>query len=116
MWGAGEDSGCGCGASPAAKRKERFMDSKRKVPYAKQKITLYFDENMPAVVVEHFRTSSYWRKKVKVVSAGEEANSGRSDEFQFRYCSRKGYVLVSLDGDFNDDQRYGLHPVWMTRS
>jgi predicted nuclease of predicted toxin-antitoxin system len=92
------------------------MDSKRKVPYAKQKITLYFDENMPAVVVEHFRTSSYWRKKVKVVSAGEEANSGRSDEFQFRYCSRKGYVLVSLDGDFNDDQRYGLHPVWMTRS
>jgi predicted nuclease of predicted toxin-antitoxin system len=79
---------------------------KRKVPFSKQKVTLYFDENMPATVLQHFRTNSYWRKKVRVLSAAEEDNGGRSDEFQFNYCSRKGYILVSLDDDFSDDKRY----------
>ena len=81
---------------------------KRKVPFSKQKVTLYFDENIPTTVLQHFRKSSYWKKKVRALGAAEEGNGGRSDEFQFSYCSRKGYVLVSLDGDFGDDKRYPL--------
>jgi predicted nuclease of predicted toxin-antitoxin system len=84
---------------------KRCYEMRRKIAYLKQKVTLYFDENMPLTVLEHFRTNSYWRKKIRVVGAADEGNT-RSDEFQFNYCSRKGYILVSLDYDFVDDKKY----------
>jgi predicted nuclease of predicted toxin-antitoxin system len=74
--------------------------------YLKQKPILYFDENVPASIVNHFRKSSGWKKKIKVLSALELGNQGQSDESHFRYCSRKGYTLVSFDTDFNDDTAY----------
>ncbi len=77
-----------------------------KLPFTKQKLVLYFDENCPALVIDHFKTSSYWKKKIKVVSAIELGNKGRDDKFHFDYCNRKAYVLVSLDNDFADDTRY----------
>jgi predicted nuclease of predicted toxin-antitoxin system len=57
-------------------------------------------------VLEHFRTQSYWKKKIKVLSAVEEGSAGQDDGFQFAYCSRNRYVLVTRDMDFNDDKRY----------
>ena len=79
---------------------------KNRRPYLKQKPSLYFDENFPAPVLDHFRKGSRWKKKVKVLSAAELGNKGQSDEFQFAYCMRNGYTLVTFDEDFNDDTAY----------
>ncbi|MGJ5121005.1 DUF5615 family PIN-like protein [Bradyrhizobium oligotrophicum] len=79
---------------------------KRRRPYLKQKPLLYFDENIPASIIDNFRKRSWWKKKVKVLSAVELGNQGRSDDFHFQYCSRLGYTLVSFDTDFNDDAAY----------
>jgi predicted nuclease of predicted toxin-antitoxin system len=81
------------------------MKRKRR-PYLKQKPILYFDENVPASIVDYFRKGSAWKKKLKVLSAVELGNQGRSDESHFQYCSRHGYTLVSFDTDFNDDSAY----------
>ena len=80
--------------------------AKQKRPFFKQKPVLYFDENCPEPVVEHFRTNSYWKKKVKVLSAVEEGNKGQPDGFHFGHCKRNAYTLVTLDGDFNNDRLY----------
>src|SRR5260221_6493844 len=74
--------------------------------YLKQKPILYFDENVPPSIVDHFRKGSGWKKKIKVLSAVELGNQGQSDDFHFGYCSREGYTLVSFDTDFNDDTAY----------
>ncbi|WP_316189498.1 hypothetical protein [Bradyrhizobium sp. SZCCHNRI2013] len=47
----------------------------------KQKPLLYFDENIPASIIDNFRKRSWWKKKVKVLSAVELGNQGRSDDF-----------------------------------
>jgi hypothetical protein len=75
-------------------------------PYLKQKPILYFDENVPAPFVSHFRKGTWWKKKIKVLGAVDLGNQGRSDDFHFQYCSRLGYTLVSFDTDFNDDTAY----------
>ena len=80
--------------------------AKQKRPFFKQKPILYFDENFPVSAMEHFRTNSYWKKKVKVQSAVEDGNNGQPDKFHFGYCKRNAYTLVALDGDFNDDRVY----------
>lgn len=95
------------------------MKRKRR-PYLKQKPILYFDENVPASIVDHFRKGSRWKKKIKVFSAVELGNSGQSDEAHFRYCSRQNYTLVSFDTDFNDDTAYpfsngNMHGVIMVK-
>jgi hypothetical protein len=81
------------------------MKRKRR-PFLKQKPILYFDENVPAAVLDHFRIGSRWKKKVKVLSAVELGNKGKSDEFHYTYCGRNGYTLVTSDEDFNDDTAY----------
>jgi hypothetical protein len=78
---------------------------RRRRPYLKQKPILYFDENFPALALEHFRKGSRWKKKVKVLSAIDMGNKGKSDEFHFA-CARNGYTLVTFDEDFNDDAAY----------
>jgi predicted nuclease of predicted toxin-antitoxin system len=80
--------------------------AKPKLPFTKQKLFLYFDENCPALAIDHFKRSSYWKKKIKALSAIELGNKGRNDKFHFDYCNRNGYILVSLDNDFADDTRY----------
>jgi predicted nuclease of predicted toxin-antitoxin system len=77
-----------------------------KRPFLKQKLTLYFDENFPSAVTSHFRSRSYWRKKVKILSAAEEGKLGQDDGSQFGFCSRNGYILVTRDSDFCDDKQY----------
>ena len=79
---------------------------KNRRPYLKEKPALYFDENFPAQILEHFRRGSRWKKKIKVLSAVDLGNKGQSDEFQFEYCRRQGYTLVTFDEDFNDDKAY----------
>ncbi len=75
-------------------------------PFLKQKPVLYFDENCPAQIIEHFRKGSRWKKKIKVLSAVDLGNQGQSDEFHFSYCTRNGYTLVTFDEDFNNDGAY----------
>jgi predicted nuclease of predicted toxin-antitoxin system len=75
-------------------------------PFLKHKLALYFDENLPRAVIDYFRTQSYWKKKVRVVSAVEEGFSGHDDDFHFGYCSRNKFVLVTRDGDFCNDRKY----------
>jgi hypothetical protein len=70
---------------------------RRRARYLKQKPVLYFDENVPTQVIEHFRKTSRWRKKVKVLSAVDVGNKGQSDEFHFQYCSQRECTLVSFD-------------------
>lgn len=72
----------------------------------KQKPIVYFDENVPAAFVDHFRQGSWWKKKIKVMSAVDLGNQGQSDDFHFRYCAKSGYTLVSFDTDFNDDTAF----------
>jgi predicted nuclease of predicted toxin-antitoxin system len=79
---------------------------RRRRPYLKQKPILYFDENVSAAIVDHFRKGSAWKKKLKVLSAVELGNQSQSDQSHFQYCSRQGYTLVSFDTDFNDDKAY----------
>jgi predicted nuclease of predicted toxin-antitoxin system len=73
--------------------------------YHKQKPRLYFDENFPPDVIEHFR-SPYWKKRVWTTSAHEERRLGQADRFHYTHCLRHQYTLVTLDADFNDDRRY----------
>ncbi len=75
-------------------------------PFLKHKLSLYFDENFPAAVLTHFRKRKRWKKKIKVLSALELGNAGKSDEAQLAYCSRNEYTLVTLDDDFNDDNAF----------
>jgi predicted nuclease of predicted toxin-antitoxin system len=79
--------------------------AKQRRPFFKQKPILYFDENVPASVIDHFR-NSYWKKKIKLLSAVDDGNKRQSDKFHFRYCKRNAYTLVTLDGDFNNDRMY----------
>jgi predicted nuclease of predicted toxin-antitoxin system len=81
------------------------MEKSRR-PFLKQKPVLYFDENFPAPVLDHFRRGSRWKKKIKVQSAIELGNKRKSDKFHFSYCRRRGWTLVTFDEDFNDDAAY----------
>jgi predicted nuclease of predicted toxin-antitoxin system len=71
--------------------------------FLKQKPILYFDENFPLSVLAHFRKRARWKKKIKILSANELDNKGQSDSFQFAYCMRNNYTLVTFDEDFADD-------------
>jgi predicted nuclease of predicted toxin-antitoxin system len=73
--------------------------------FLKQKPRLYFDENFPPEIIEHFR-SPFWKKRLWITSAREQRRLGQSDWFHYVYCQRHRYTLVSLDADFNDDRRY----------
>lgn len=74
-------------------------------PYFKQKPILYCDENVPRAVVDHFKRS-FWKKKVKIISAGDVDNYSRSDRFHYIFCRQNKYTLVTLDRDFNYDRLY----------
>jgi predicted nuclease of predicted toxin-antitoxin system len=77
-----------------------------KRPFFKQKVALYFDENIPPEVISFFGTDRYWQKKVKVTSAQEAGNAGHDDSSHYSYCWNRRYTLVTLDRDFDDDQRF----------
>lgn len=93
---------------------------RKRWPFLKQKPILYFDENFPVPVLDHFRKGSRWKRKIKVLSAIDLGNKGKPDDFQFAYCARNGYTLVTFDEDFNDDAAYpfgngAMHGVVMVK-
>jgi len=77
-----------------------------KRPYLRQKINLYFDENFPIEIIEEFPKDRRFRKRIKISSAYELKQIHQSDDFHFTFCKQKGYVLVTLDADFMDDNKY----------
>jgi hypothetical protein len=81
---------------------------RRRIPFAKQKLRLYTDENVPSPVIDAFRSDSSWRKRVSVQTAVDAGNANRDDEFHFGYCRSHGLVLVTLDADFWDDRAFPL--------
>jgi predicted nuclease of predicted toxin-antitoxin system len=77
-----------------------------KRPFLKQKLALYFDENVPAAVVFYFSRDRFWKKKVRVASAHNAGTVGHPDVSHHAHCQRHRYTLVTLDRDFDDDQRF----------
>jgi predicted nuclease of predicted toxin-antitoxin system len=80
------------------------MSNKR--PFLKQKLSLYFDENITDPVVNYFQSAPAWKKKVRVTSARALRMDGRPDRFQYDFCKNNNYTLITLDLDFDDDKRY----------
>lgn len=80
------------------------MSSKQ--PFLKQKLELYFDANFPLEVIDVFRNERRWKKKTNLNSAYDDGNEKKDDTFLFNLCRKRGFVLVTLDRDFMDDQRY----------
>ena len=82
------------------------MSKKSKRSYFKQKPSLYFDENFPANIIEDCKKDSWWNKNFNITSAIESGNQGKDDNFQFLYCKKHGFVLVTLDEGFWNDKKY----------
>jgi len=78
----------------------------KRVLYTKQKISLYFDENFPIEVVKELRDSKYWKKRCRVYSVFDFGNEKKDDNFQFNFCRKKGFTLVTIDKRFMDDKKY----------
>jgi predicted nuclease of predicted toxin-antitoxin system len=78
----------------------------RNLPFPKQKLRLYTDENFPLEVVQAIRSDSAWRRKLTVQTAADAGNLRRDDRFHFEYCRKNGLVLVTLDNDFMDDRAF----------
>ena len=79
---------------------------KNKVIYTKQKIKLYFDENFSLKVVDEIRATKWLNKNCKICSVYDFNNNGKDDQFQFGFCKKKGFILVTLDNDFLDDRKF----------
>ncbi len=74
--------------------------------YLKQKIDLYFDENFPAAIIDELKEDKYWTRRCRIYSVYDFGNQNKDDLFQFDFCKRKGYTLVTLDTDFMNDTHY----------
>ncbi len=79
---------------------------KAQQPYLKQKIYLYFDENFPAGIIGELKEDNYWKRRCRIYSVYDFGNQNKDDLFQFEFCKRKGYTLVTLDTDFMNDTKY----------
>lgn len=82
-----------------------------KRPYFRQKPVLYFDENFPARVVEELKRDNRFRKLFRILSVFDLENENRDDEFQYSFCKRKDFVLVSPDQDFMSDRKYPIQKM-----
>ncbi len=65
-------------------------------PFLKQKPIFYFDENFPVSILTHVREGSRWKKKIKVLSAIDLGNKGKSDEFHFALRRSLGLRLRGI--------------------
>jgi predicted nuclease of predicted toxin-antitoxin system len=82
------------------------MERRRRRPFLKQKLPLYFDANFPRQLIDDIKQDRAWRKRCSIHSAAQEGNQRRDDKFQLEFCKAKGYVLVTLDDDFMNDRKY----------
>ncbi len=87
------------------------MNNRRKLPFPKQKIHLYFDANFPKGIVDELRSSSSWKRKCKIRSVFDDGFEEKDDEYIYNYCRKKGYTLVTLDKDFMDDIRFPFSTI-----
>lgn len=82
------------------------MEKRRRRPFLKQKLPLYFDANFPRRLIDDIKEDRAWKKRCSIHSAAQEGNQRRDDKFQLEFCKAKGYVLVTLDADFMNDSKY----------
>ncbi len=85
--------------------------SKKKNPYLKQKLKLYFDENFPKEIIDVLKEHTYWKKKCKVCSAYEAGLISKDDEVHYEYCKKSKLTLVTLDKHFMDDSKYPISNI-----
>ncbi len=76
------------------------MASKARRPYLRQKIDLYFDENFPREVIDELKRAKHWTRKCRFYSVYDFGNGNKDDAFQFGFCKKKRFTLVTLDDDF----------------
>ena len=79
---------------------------KNQRPYLKQKIDLYFDENFPAEIISDLKSDKSLKSRCRIYSVYDFGNQNKDDLFQFEFCERKGFTLVTLDTDFMNDIKY----------
>ncbi len=79
--------------------------------YSKQKPVLYFDENFPQYVVRELKNHGQLKKYFKINSVYGFNNQNRDDDFQYSFCKKKGFVLVTLDHDFMNDSKYPIQKI-----
>lgn len=84
---------------------------RKRPPYLKQKFRLYFDENFPQDIVSVLKTDNNWQKKCKIYSAYDQGFVNKDDKFHFEYCRKKDLVLVTLDRNFMDDNKYPFSKI-----
>jgi predicted nuclease of predicted toxin-antitoxin system len=63
----------------------------------------YADENFPSAAVRLLRGT-----KAQVLTAKEAGLNGHPDENQIAFALKNGYVLLTCDRDYLDDQRFPL--------
>lgn len=56
---------------------------------------IYCDENVEAAIVEGLR-----RRNIKVISARESENLGKSDEYHLEFANKNGAIILTHDIDF----------------
>jgi len=78
----------------------------REKTFPKKKLRLYFDEDFPKEVESYFVNCPQLKKKLAATSARICGHLGRTDEFHYKFCQSRGYVLVTCDTDFNNDHVY----------
>jgi predicted nuclease of predicted toxin-antitoxin system len=84
---------------------------RNKRPYLRQKPILYFDQNFPRPIIQALRADKRFRKIYKICSVYDLGNEHKDDKFQYDFCKRKGFVLVTLDHDFMDDKKYPIQRI-----
>ena len=87
-------------------RKRKRQKDKRKRPFLRHKLDLYFDEDFPRSVVDTLRSVRRWKKRYTIRSAHDLRASQSDDRSHFHYCKQKGYILVTRDDDFMNDKKY----------
>jgi predicted nuclease of predicted toxin-antitoxin system len=87
------------GATATKKEREAVVDAfKRKL-----KPRFYADENFPPLATEILRGSG-----ARVVTAQDTGLCGHPDENHAAFALKEGYVLVSCDRDFLNNERFPL--------
>ncbi|SRR5260370_3136017 len=79
---------------------------KAKPLYLKHKINLYFDENFPVEIIEELKKDNSWKRRCRIYSVYDFGNQNKDDPFQFKFCKKRGFALVTLDTDFMNDTNY----------
>jgi len=86
------------------------MDKRRKRVYTSQKLFFYFDENFPKKIISSLKLDKSFSKKFGIKSA-MDGNIGKDDSFHFQFCRKHNYMLVTLDDDFMNDNKYPFNKI-----